>query len=81
MVKRLIEAKGGRCTGTVSGKTNYLVVGALGGFGERKIEHVQEQRAKGKVIKIIREADLMAALEGRTPPAPGSLSRSCRMSP
>ena len=75
VVKRLIEAKGGRCTGTVSGKTNYLVVGALGGFGERKIEHVQEQRAKGKVIKIIREADLMAALEGRTPPAPKPASK------
>ncbi len=70
VVKRLIEAKGGRCTRTVSGKTNYLVIGALGGFGKRKIEHVQEQRAKGKTIKIIREADLMAALEGRTPPAP-----------
>ena len=72
-VKRLIEAKGGRCTGSVSGKTNYLVIGALGGFGERKIERVQEQRAKGKDIKIIREADLMAALEGRTspPPKPG----------
>ena len=69
-VKRLIEAKGGRCTGSVSGKTNYLVIGALGGFGERKIERVQEQRAKGKDIKIIREADLMAALEGRTPPPP-----------
>ncbi len=69
-VKRLIEAKGGRCTGSVSGKTNYLVIGALGGFGERKIEQVQEQRAKGKDIKIIREADLMAALEGRTPPPP-----------
>ena len=64
-VKRLIEAKGGRCTGSVSGKTNYLVIGALGGFGERKIEQVQEQRAKGKDIKIIREADLMAALDGR----------------
>lgn len=69
-VKRLIEAKGGRCTGSVSGKTNYLVIGALGGFGERRIEQVQEQRAKGKDIKIIREADLMAALEGRTPPPP-----------
>lgn len=69
-VKRLSEAKGGRCTGSISGKTNYLVIGALGGFGERKIEQVQEQRAKGKDIKIIREADLMAALEGRTPPPP-----------
>lgn len=64
-VKRLIEARGGRCTGSVSGKTNYLVVGALGNFGQRKIEQVQEQRAKGKTIRIIREADLMAALEGR----------------
>ncbi len=64
-VKRLIEAKGGRCTTAVSGKTSYLVIGALGNFGARKIEQVQEQRAKGKTIKIIREADLMAALDGR----------------
>ena len=40
-----------------------------------KIEQVQEQRAKGKDIKIIREADLMAALEGRTPPAPKPASK------
>ena len=79
-VKRLIEAKGGRCTGSVSGKTNYLVIGALGGFGERKIEQVQEQRAKGKDIKIIREADLMAALEGRTPPPPSPV-QNLRRSP
>ena len=71
-VKRLIESRGGRCTGSISGKTNYLVVGALGNFGQRKIEQVQKQRANGKTIKIIREADLMAALEGRTPPAPKS---------
>lgn len=86
-VKRLIEAKGGRCTGSVSGKTNYLVVGTLGNFGQRKIEQVQEQRAKGKTIQIIREADLIAALEGRrsapskpTPPKSTPRSSSARKS-
>lgn len=62
-IKELIVAQGGRCTGAVSGKTNYLVIGSLGGFGEKKIEDVQAQREKGKDIKIIREDDLFAALE------------------
>lgn len=48
--------------------------GRPGGFGRWKIEQVQEQRAKGKTIKIIREADLLAALEGRraAPPKPAA---------
>lgn len=57
-VQERIEAKGGRCTGAVSGKTNYLVLGDFGDIGAKKIENVMEQRAKGKDIKIIAEYDL-----------------------
>ncbi len=64
-IKGKIQAKGGRVTGAISGKTNYLVIGSYGGFGERKLEQVKEQRAKGKDLKIIREEDLFAALEGK----------------
>ena len=76
-IKADITAKGGRVTGAVSGKTNYLVVGSLGSYGQRKLEQVQEQRSKGKDVKIIREEDLVCALEGRpisqkTTPHPAS---------
>ena len=62
-IQALIVEKGGRATGSVSGKTTYLVIGDLGDFGARKIEHVEQQNAKGKNIKIIREEDLFRALE------------------
>ncbi|MDO4268997.1 MAG: hypothetical protein Q4C73_11035 [Eubacteriales bacterium] len=65
-VKTKIQTKGGRVTGAVSGKTNYLVIGGYGGFGERKIEQVKEHRAKGKDVKIIREEELFAALEDKS---------------
>ena len=39
------------------------MIGDLGDFGARKIEHVEQQNAKGKNIKIIREEDLFQALE------------------
>lgn len=65
-IKAKIQAKGGRVTGAISGKTDYLVIGGYGGFGDRKIDQVKEQRAKGKDLKIIREEDLFAALEGKT---------------
>ena len=61
-VKEMIEAKGGRCTGAVSGKTNYLVLGDFGSAGAKKIDQVMEQRAKGKDIKIIAEYDLFRFL-------------------
>ncbi len=67
-IKAKIQDKGGRCTQAISGKTNYLVIGSLGDFGARKLEQVQEQRAKGKNIQIIREEDLVCALEGRPIP-------------
>ena len=62
-IQALIVEKGGRATGSVSGKTTYLVIGDLGDFGARKIEHVEQQNAKGKNVKIIREEDLFRALE------------------
>ena len=67
-IKAKILEKGGRCTQAVSGKTSYLVIGSFGDYGARKLEQVQAQRAKGSAIKIIREEDLFAALEGRPIP-------------
>lgn len=55
--------EGGRTTGAVSGKTTYLVVGDLGGFGVKKIEQAALQNAKGKNVKIIGEEELFQALE------------------
>ena len=67
-IKAKIQEKGGRCTQAISGKTSYLVIGSFGDYGARKLEQVQAQRAKGSAIKIIREEDLFAALEGRPTP-------------
>ena len=61
-VKKLIEEKGGRCTSSVSGKTNYLVLGDFGDVGAKKVEEALEQREKGKDIKIISEYDLFRFL-------------------
>ena len=61
-VQELIVAKGGRCTGSVSGKTNYLVLGDFGEVGAKKVEKALEQREKGKDIKIIIESDLFRFL-------------------
>ena len=60
-----ITARGGRVTGAISGKTTYLVIGSQGNFGQRKVEQVQEQRAKGKEIQIIREDALVQALKAK----------------
>ena len=60
-----ITTKGGRVTTAVSGKTNYLVIGKLGNFGQKKVEQVKEQKAKRSDIKIIREDDLFRVLEGK----------------
>lgn len=83
-IKAKIQAKGGRVTGAVSGKTDYLVIGGYGGFGDRKIDQVKEQRAKGKALKIVREEDLFAALEGKPAPsaaAPKPTENSKRTTP
>ena len=60
-----ITTKGGRVTTAVSGKTNYLVIGKLGNFGQKKVEQAKEQKAKRSDIKIIREDDLFRVLEGK----------------
>ena len=62
-VKKIIEAKGGRCTGDVSGKTNYLVIGDFGSAGAKKVQKALEQKEKGKDIKIITEYDLFRFLQ------------------
>ena len=61
--KKIIEAKGGRCTGDVSGKTNYLVIGDFGSAGAKKVQKALEQKEKGKDIKIITEYDLFRFLQ------------------
>lgn len=61
-IQRKIEAKGGRCTGAVSGKTNYLVIGDFGGAGEKKILEAQEQQKNRSNIKIISESTLFEFL-------------------
>ena len=58
-VKNFITAKGGRCTASVSGKTNYLVLGSHGNFGMKTIERAQEFQKKGKDIKTLETAELM----------------------
>ena len=62
-VEEMIVQKGGRCTGAVSGKTNYLVLGDFGSAGAKKVEKALEQKEKGKDIKIITEYDLFRFLK------------------
>lgn len=61
-IKALIEAKGGKCTHTVSGKTDYLVLGSQGDVGDKKVEQAQEQQRKGSSIQIIAESTLFKFL-------------------
>ena len=61
-VKALIEEKGGRCTGSVSGKTSYLVLGDAGGAGDKKIQKAKDLQAEGKDLRIISESDLFQVL-------------------
>lgn len=62
-IKALIVAKGGRCTASVSGKTNYLVLGSQGSFSEKKVEQAQALQENGKDIKIITEETLFKFLK------------------
>ena len=73
-IARLILKKGGRVTGAVSGKTDYLVIGKLGNFGQKTAGQAKEQRAKGSGIQVIREEDLLCALEEKKPSAKGKKS-------
>jgi hypothetical protein len=68
-ISDLIENAGGRCTKSVSAKTNYVVVGAMGSdcwafscYG-RKIEDAMKQRAQGSRLLIVNEFDLWDALD------------------
>lgn len=65
-VEEMIVQKGGRCTGAVSGKTNYLVIGDFGSAGAKKLKQALEQKEKGKDIKIITEYDLFRFLQVRS---------------
>jgi replication factor C subunit 1 len=56
--KSLIEKYGGRVTGSISSKTNYLLVGRDG--GESKKEKAQDLK-----VKIISEDDLLQLIEKR----------------
>lgn len=55
-IKELIEQNGGKCTGSVSKKTDYLVAGEAAGS---KLE-----KAKTLGIPVISESDLMAMIAG-----------------
>lgn len=61
-IKSIIEAKGGHFRGTVSGKTNYLVLGSKGGWGDKKRIEARRQMELGSDIRIIGEDALFAAL-------------------
>ncbi len=37
VVRPCIEVEGGKCSDAVSGKTDYLVLGSLGGVGLKKV--------------------------------------------
>lgn len=61
-IAALIEKKGGKCTGAVSGKTDFLVLGDFGEVGAKKVEQALEQQKNGKNIKIITESTLFMFL-------------------
>lgn len=66
-VEREILAHGGLATGAPSKKTNYLVVGTYGDFGDdyisSKQRKVMEYNAAGAHIVVISYADLFAMME------------------
>jgi DNA ligase (NAD+) len=53
--KEIIEAQGGKCSGSVSSKTDYLLAGE--GMGPAKLE-----KATQLGVKIISEDDLMSMI-------------------
>lgn len=61
-IKAKIEARGGKCTSSVSGRTDYLVLGDWGDVGAKKVEQAQEQQKKGAPIQIISESTLFEFL-------------------
>jgi hypothetical protein len=68
-VKRMIEAFGGKVTGSVSGKTDILIVGKDPGFSK-----VSQSKSKG--IQLIALKDMKEAIEGgrlEDAPRPGAI--------
>ena len=61
-IRALIEAKGGRFRDKVSGKTNYLVLGSKGGWGDNKRIEARRQMELGSGIRIIWEDALFDSL-------------------
>lgn len=68
-VKYLIESKGGFCRSSISGKTDYLVVGKLGSpawtYGQEggvKVKEANEIKGNGGKVRIISEDDLISSL-------------------
>ena len=68
--KTLILDHGGRVTTGVSGKTSYLVSGALLEDGRKASEGSKSVKANALKIPIIDEAKLIHLLRTRKPPAP-----------
>jgi hypothetical protein len=58
-LKAMVEAFGGKVTGTVSGRTNILIVGQNPGFSK-----VSSAQSQGTKIKIMSIKDLKAGIEG-----------------
>lgn len=61
-IQALIEAKGGHCRPSVSGKTNYLVLGSKGDWGDNKRMEARRQMELGSDIRIIWEDALFDSL-------------------
>lgn len=67
-IKEIIEDHSGRCIGSVSGKTDYVIVGAYGseqwacGNYGSKIKKAMELQAKGSDIRICSEKELFDML-------------------
>lgn len=68
-VEALIEASGGVCRSSVTGKTDFLIIGAYesenwscGNYGT-KIKKALELQEKGKNIQIIKEKDFFKILQ------------------
>lgn len=61
-IKELITEKHGTCTKTVSGKTDYLIVGDFTEKETKPYKDAISQKNKGSLIKIISEYDLFKFL-------------------
>lgn len=62
LIDSCIQKAGGRCTSAVSGKTDYVVIGDVGGYADKVLAQFKERKEQGQKIQLIREADLFRAL-------------------